>query len=268
MDFKLLSKVRCFLIDLDGTLYLGDQLLPGALSFIELLKERDLSFLLLTNNSSCHRKQYGEKLRGLGMDVPDDFIYTSGEATAKVLSRDQSGARVHVVGTPALEEVFIEHGFQLVDTDPDVVVLGFDTTITYKKLWLLCDFVRGGVPYIATHPDLNCPIEGGYMPDIGAMIVFVEASTGRRPDIIVGKPSRIIVEALELKTGSCANELAMVGDRLYTDIALGKHGLTTVLVLSGETHREDLQDSEIQPDYVVENLEELATLVRKTPKVF
>lgn len=268
MDLEGLSKVRGFLIDLDGTLYLGDRLLPGARRLIELLREREIQFLFLTNNSSHHRGQYGEKLRQLGLDVSDEHIFTSGEATAKYLSREQDGAKAHVVGTSALLEEFEEHGFQLVDENPDVVVLGFDTTLTYKKLWRLCDFVRDGLPFIATHPDLNCPVPGGFMPDIGAMIAFVEASTGRQPDSIIGKPNRTIVEAVELKMDINASKLCMVGDRLSTDIALGKHGPTTVMVLSGETCLKDLQESEIQPDYVVEDLEGLASLLKKIPKGF
>ena len=127
------------------------------------------------------------------------------------------------------------------NTQPDVIVLGFDTTLTYEKLWKLCDFVRAGLPYIATHPDFNCPTETGFMPDIGAMIAFVNASTGREPDLVVGKPNRMIVDAVAHKLGLQIPEMAMVGDRLYTDIALGQtSGITTCLVLSGETHPEDL----------------------------
>jgi HAD superfamily hydrolase (TIGR01457 family) len=266
MDLERLSKARCFLIDLDGTMYLGTRLLPGARSLIEMFRDREIQFLFLTNNSSRHRGEYGEKLRGLGLEISDDDIFTSGDATAKYLSGEAHGAKVHVVGTTALLEVFEEHGFQLVDENPDVVVLGFDTTLTYNKLRRLCDFARDGVPYIATHPDLNCPVQDGFMPDIGATIAFVEASTGRQPDIIIGKPNRTIIDAVELKIGIKASELCMVGDRIYTDIALRRHGLTTVMVLSGETSMEDLQDSEIQPDYVVENLDGLVFLLQKIPR--
>ena len=126
-----------------------------------------------------------------------------------------------MVGTPALEGEFVRHGFTLDDRDPQVAVLGFDTALTYAKLWKLCDFVRGGLPYIATHPDLNCPTETGPMPDTGATIAFVQASTGRAPDLVVGKPNRLIAEAAARKLGLPLSALAMVGDRLYTDIALG-----------------------------------------------
>lgn len=161
------------------------------------------------------------------------------------------------MGTPSLEAEFSCFGFELTDEDPQVVVLGFDTTLTYEKLVKLCDFVRAGLPYIATHPDINCPVEGGYIPDIGAVMALVEASTGRAADVIVGKPHAPIVEAIVEKTGFAAGEIVVVGDRLYTDIALGAAGLGTVLVLSGETKREDLAASPYQPDQVVADLREL-----------
>lgn len=253
-----LDQIQCFLLDMDGTFYLGDQLLPGALELIGLLKQRGTRFLFLTNNSSKHRRQYAEKITRLGLPLSEELIFTSGEATAIYLARQKPGARLFVAGTPALEEELAAHGFNLCQDDPDFVVLGFDTTLTYAKLWQLCDLVRAGLPFIATHPDINCPTETGFMPDIGALIAAVAASTGRQPDVIIGKPHQPIVDAVVQKTGLPVQALAMVGDRLYTDIALGAAGLTTILVLSGETHREELPDSPFKPDYVMENLAELA----------
>ncbi len=258
-----LAQVRHYLLDMDGTTYLGDRLLPGAREFLNLLQAHQIGFMFLTNNSSKHRGQYAEKLRRLGLDVSEAQIFTSGEATAIMLRRQKPGARVYLVGTPALAEEFQSYGFQLVQDSPDYVILGFDTTLTYEKLWRLCDLVRAGVPYIATHSDLNCPIEGGAMPDIGATIAFVEASTGRRPDVIVGKPNRPIVETLVEKTGLPVDQIAMVGDRLYTDIALGAAGIVTVLVLSGETRREDLTGSVYQPTYVMQDLQELTNVLQR-----
>lgn len=252
-----LLQTRCFLLDMDGTVYLGGQLLPGAVDFIRLLEERGTAYLFLTNNSSRDRQEYAAKLRRLGIDVSEDKIFTSGEATAIYLSKRQPGARVYVVGTPTLEQELSDHGFTLTDQSPDFVVLGFDTTMTYEKIWKLCDLVTAKVPLIATHPDINCPTETGFMPDIGAMLTMIATSTGRHPEVIVGKPNRPIVDALAEKLNLPVEQLCMVGDRLYTDIALGKTGLTTVLVLSGETHQEDLETSPFQPDYIMENLAEL-----------
>lgn len=242
---------------MDGTIYLGDQLLPGAMDFLRLLEERNIQYYFLTNNSSKSKTQYVDKLGRLGIETSEEMIFTSGEATAIYIKKQKPGAKLYVVGTPPLEEEMRSHSFQLVEEDPDYVVLGFDTTLTYEKLWKLCDFVRAGLPYIATHPDFNCPTETGFMPDIGAMIAFVEASTGRRPDQVVGKPNTPIVEAIVEKTGFPVEQLGMIGDRLYTDIALGAAGLTTVLVLSGETKPEDLASSEFKPDYVMQHLAEL-----------
>jgi 4-nitrophenyl phosphatase len=250
-----LSTVRGFLLDMDGTFYLGDRLLEGALRFIDLLREQKKEFIFLTNNSSKHRHQYAEKISRLGLPITEESVLTSGEATALYLREKHPEADLFLVGTPSLEDEFRQHGFRLVQQEPQFLVLGFDTTLTYHKLWALCDFVRAGIPYIATHPDFNCPTEKGYMPDVGAMIAFVQAATGRQPDLVVGKPNRLIVDAAAVKMNLQVNQLAMIGDRLYTDIALGKtSGIATILVLSGETKMEDLKDSPFQPDYTFQNL--------------
>jgi HAD superfamily hydrolase (TIGR01457 family) len=250
-----LSTVRGFVLDMDGTFYLSDRLLEGALRFIDLLREQKKEFLFLTNNSSKQGRQYAEKISRLGLPLGEESVLTAGEATALHLKEQHPGANIFLVGTPFLEDEFRRHGFRLVQQEPQFLVLGFDTTLTYQKLWSLCDFVRAGIPYIATHPDFNCPTETGYMPDVGAMIAFVKAATGREPDLVVGKPNRLIVDAAALKMNLQVEQLAMIGDRLYTDIALGQSsGIATVLVLSGETKIEDLKDSPFQPDYTFQNL--------------
>ncbi len=254
---ELLSQVRCFILDMDGTFYLDDHLLPGALELLELLNQQGIPYLFLTNNSSRHRGQYAEKLARLGAVVSEDKIFTSGEATALYLQQRFPGTRLFVVGTPALEDELQNHGFKLVQDNPECIVLGFDTTLTYAKLWKLCDHVRSGLPYYATHPDFNCPIVGGFMPDIGAMIAFVDASTGRKPDVVIGKPNLPIIDALVARTGLPVAEMAMVGDRLYTDIALGQAGVKTILVLSGETKIDDLATSPFQANLVMRDLAEL-----------
>ncbi len=261
---KTLDDIQIFVLDMDGTIYLGDSLLPGVKEFLAFIERRGIPYLFLTNNSSKHRGLYAEKLAGLGLIIPEELIVTSGEATAIYIKNNYPEATVYLVGTPALEEEFSRQGVTIDDENPGLVVLGFDTTLTYDKLRKLCDFVRDGRRYIATHPDFNCPVEGGYMPDIGAMIAFVEASTGRRPDIIVGKPHPPIVEALVEKTGQPAEALCMVGDRLYTDIALGTAGMTTALVLSGETSREDLLTASYRPDFVFDDLGALAQAMNQT----
>lgn len=251
---------------MDGTIYLDDHLLPGALEFLATLKEQGKPFLFLTNNSSRNPGQYVDKLAKLGIEVTADEVFTSGQATAIYLEQTAPGAKLYVVGTPGLEDEFHAHGFTLTADDPDYAVLGFDTTLTYDKLWKLCDLVRAGKPYIATHPDTNCPTADGFMPDIGAMIALVEASTGRRPDLIVGKPNRLIVESAAARMGMNVSQIAMIGDRLYTDIALGQTaGITTVLVLSGETALADLADSPHQPTYTFEHIGQVAEWLKENP---
>lgn len=259
----LLAGVRCFLLDMDGTIYLGEQLLPGASEFIQLLAQQGRQYLFLTNNSSKDARQYAEKFARLGLPIPPASIMTSGEATAMYLQRQVPGARVYVVGTESLEREFHDRGFVLTEENPEVVILGFDTTLTYNKLWKLCDFVRAGRSYIATHPDLNCPTETGFMPDIGAMIAFVKAATEREPDLIVGKPNARIVEQAAERMGVPLSAMCMIGDRLYTDIALGSTaGIPTILVLSGETREAEVASSHYQPTYIFENIQAVADHLR------
>lgn len=259
-----LEKISCFLLDMDGTIYLDEHLLPGALDFLATLQAQGKRYLFLTNNSSKNAGQYVEKLNRLGIHVKEEQVLTSGQATAMLVQQKTPGAKVYVVGTPGLEAEFTSRGCTLTDDDPDYAVLGFDTTLTYNKLWKLCDLVVAGKPYLATHPDINCPIKGGFMPDTGAMIALIETSTGRRPDLIIGKPNRLIVEAAAARLGVPVEEIAMVGDRLYTDIALGKTaGITTVLVLSGETKMEDLEASEFLPGYIFADVGAAAEWLRE-----
>jgi len=256
------AEVKAFVLDMDGTVFLGDHLLPGAKQFTDYLKSSKIPYVFLTNNSSKHRGLYAQKLNQLGLEVEESQIFTSGEATIHFIQQKFPDIlQIALYGTPALQEEFKGYGFTLTTTQPQAIVLGFDTTLTYDKLWQLCDQVRSGLPYFATHPDVNCPLENGVMPDIGAMIAFVAASTGRNPDYIIGKPNPPVVNALVRRLDLPAHQICMVGDRLYTDIALGKSGLRTVLVLSGETKEGDIPLSPYQPDLVVENLEDLYTIM-------
>jgi 4-nitrophenyl phosphatase/NagD protein len=262
MTSDKVQNTACFLFDLDGTVYLGDQLLPGAAELLAFLDRKETPYFFLTNNSSRSRADYTEKLSGYGLEVPEEKVFSSGVATAIYLNKNKPGARIYLVGTPSLKEEFRTFGFKLVEEDPDYAVLGFDTTLTYQKIWKLCDFIRAGVPYIATHPDINCPTRDGFMPDIGAMMAMVESSTGKKADVVVGKPNSPMIEPLVELTGFDPGLCTMVGDRLYTDIAMGKAGIQTVLVLNGETGREDISASPWLPDLVCENLGELLEILR------
>ena len=249
-----LADIRLFLLDMDGTVYLGSRLLPGSLDFLRYLGETGRDHLFLTNNSSRNAQYYAQKLTKLGWPAQPDEILTSGEATALYLGGLKPAARVYLLGTPDLETEFAAHGFVLTDENPDYVVLGFDMTLTYDKLVRACDLVRGGVPFIATHPDLNCPTETGYIPDCGAMTALITASTGVTPKVI-GKPNREIIDAMFRKKPVRRDQVAMVGDRLYTDIVMGHNaGVTSVLVLSGEAKESDIPAAPVKPDHVTGGL--------------
>lgn len=255
---KQLQNIETFLLDLDGTFYLGSQLFPWSIPFVELMEKQGKRFVFVTNNSSQNGKYYVNKLRKLGVNITEEQVFTAGQATIFYLKKYNYPKKLYLVGTPALEEEFTEAGFILTKDDPETVVLGFDMTLTYEKLEIACSLIRKGIPFIATHPDFNCPTPHGPIPDCGAMIALITASTGVKPKII-GKPYPEMVEALRAKYGlEDPHTVAMVGDRLYTDIAMGvAAGINSILVLSGEATLEDLENSEIKPDFVLENLGEI-----------
>ena len=257
-----ISDVKCFLLDMDGTFYLGGELIEGSLEFIDRVLATGRNYMFLTNNSSHNAGFYVEKLRRMGLDTDRSHILTSGEATGEKLKELYPGRRAFVLGNEFLRAEFAEAGIEVDEQCPDIVVAGFDTTLNYEKLRRACDFVRAGLPYIATHPDFNCPTETGFMPDIGAILAFIEASTDRRPDLIVGKPNTGIVEAVLRRTGLGVHALAMVGDRLYTDIETGlRSGMLSVLVMSGETTEAMLAQSATRPDLKFGRLADMIPLL-------
>ena len=250
-----LTDIKCFLLDMDGTFYLGENLLEGSLDFIDTLKRTGRDFLFLTNNSSHNARFYVERLKRMGLAVGEEKILTSGQATALLVNERLPGKKAYVLGNRFLLEELAENGVTIDQERPDYIIVGYDTTLNYAKMTRVCDLARAGLYMVATHPDFNCPTETGFAPDIGAILAFIEASTGRKPDLVVGKPNRGIVDAALLRTGLPIDRLAMVGDRMYTDIATGvNHGMTSILVMTGETTREMLEASEIKPTYVYERL--------------
>lgn len=262
MDLK---HIKLFMLDMDGTVFLENHLLPGVVDFLELCKEKKIKVVYLTNNSSKNRKTYVEKLNSLGLDVNLDEIFTSGDATASFIQQQNKDAVVYLLGNELLKEEFKDFNIKMVEEankKVDYVVLGFDTTLTYDKIWIACDYLRDGVPFLATHPDLNCPLKDDkYMPDTGAMIKIFEAATNISPEII-GKPNVKLVDILSKKLGIEKEFICMVGDRLYTDIKMAVDAnIDSVLVLSGETKIEDLNESDIKPRITVENLGKLIELM-------
>lgn len=265
-DAAGLSGIECFLFDMDGTLYLGSDILPGALDLIELLHSRGKKVVYITNNSSRSDADYVKKLNDMGIKSSVDEFFSSADAIAHRLSEMMPGARLYVLGTDSLKDFLAECGFRIVEgytrdpaEIPDFAVLGFDTSLTYEKLRIFCDYLTDGVRYIATHPDMVCPAEGHRsVPDAGSFMLLIEGATGRRPELIAGKPGPAMINIITEKLGVEKSRTAVVGDRLNTDIMSGINaGTKTVCVLSGETDLAMLRRSDVTPDYVFDSVLEI-----------
>jgi glycerol-1-phosphate dehydrogenase [NAD(P)+] len=295
---RALGGVKCLVLDMDGTIYLGEKIFPYTLSALERLRDIGMDFVFYTNNSSQNAANYLSKLTRMGISLradklmmsthvlldylestPPGLPYAPGQENKLVQTGESAKEsthelprstlrhsefeplRVFVCGTKALSDDFSAAGYILTDSNPDFAVLGFDKDMDYGRLTKLCDFVRSGLPYFGVHMDYNCPIEGGYIPDCGSLAAAVAMSTGITPEFF-GKPSRRTLDYIMKKTGYSEDELCFVGDRLYTDIAVATATKArSVLVLSGETRREDLEGSPYVPDIVVENLSKLVSLL-------
>lgn len=259
---NILKKTECFALDMDGTIYLGEQWIEGATDFLHKIEETGRKYVFVTNNSSKNAAVYVEKLHRMGLDVTEDKIVTSGQATIYYLKNHFPGKKVFLLGNAMLRDEFMRAGVILEDEHPDVVVTAFDTTLDYNKMCRVCDHVRAGLPYLATHPDYNCPTETGFIPDAGAIHAFINASAFRYPDRIIGKPNADIIDYLCTRVGSRREKIVMVGDRLYTDIAAGNNnGLKSILVLSGEAKREDVYASDVVPDLIFDSVRDMIKLL-------
>ena len=258
---KKLKEITCFALDMDGTVYLGEKWIDGALEFLKAVEEAGKKYVFLTNNSSKNAESYVKKLEKMGLCVDADKIVTSGQATIDYLKTNFQGKRVYLLGNELLQEEFEKEGILLAQGDqdvPEVVVTAFDTSLTYAKMCRVCDLVREGLPYITTHPDFNCPTETGFIPDSGAIHAFIHASAFRYPDYVIGKPSGDIMDYLARRAGVLKEQTAMVGDRLYTDVAAGvNNGYTGILVLSGEATMEDVKESKIIPDLIFDSVKDM-----------
>jgi arabinose operon protein AraL len=250
-----------YLFDLDGTIYLGDSLIPGARQAVEKLKELGKKVVFLSNKPIATREDYAKKLTKLGIPVEPHEVINSSFVMACWLKEQSPNAKVYVVGEPPLVDELLRAGFDVVKEPlkAEYAVIAFDRTFDYAKLHGAMVAVKAGAKFVATNPDRTCPVEGGEIPDCAAMIGAVEGATGKKVEVIVGKPSPIIVDvalkAMELSPSQCM----MVGDRLETDVAMGKKfGMTTVLVLTGVTKPEHLESEEIlKPDYILNNVGDL-----------
>lgn len=257
----MFEKIKCFILDMDGTIYLGNELFPFTKDFLKKVEETGREYYFFTNNSSKSQQAYIEKLARLGIQIKKEQMMISSHVIIKYLKEYYDKKSIYVVGTPSLIQEFESFDMNLTEEDPDIVVLGFDTTLTYEKLSKACHYIRNGCTYFGINPDWNCPMEGGtFIPDCGSMAKLIEASTGKFPEFF-GKPSKHTLDYIIKETGYQPEEIAIVGDRLYTDIAVADGSdVTSILVLSGESTREDVEKSDVKPDVVVENLVEICEL--------
>lgn len=253
-----INKIKLFVLDMDGTFYLGDQIIKGSLEFIDKVRDTGKKFIFFTNNSSKAPEDYINKLQHMNCFITEEDIMTSGDVTIEYLKSNYPDKNVFLLGTKELEKSFLNEGINLVDTSPDIVVVGFDMTLTYEKLEKACTYIRKGAKFIATHLDINCPTEDGFIPDCGAICSAISLSTGVEPQFI-GKPFEHTVHMIEKRTNFKKEEIAFVGDRLYTDVATGvKNGSHGILVLTGETKLHDVKSSDTKPDLIFDSLEEMS----------
>jgi NagD protein len=252
-----------YLIDMDGVLYRGKAIIPGADRFVEELRRREIPFRLLTNNSQRTRRDVVAKLARLGIDVDDEHIFTSAMATARFLAQQKPSGTAFVIGEGGLLTALHQHGYAVVDHGPDYVIVGEGRTFNLELVEAATRMICGGAMLIATNIDPNCPTDQGLRPGCGAMVAMLETATGVKA-FSVGKPSPLMMRAARKELGLATDETIMIGDTMETDILGGVQlGFHTVLVLSGGTRREDLSSYAYRPEFVAESLGEYAELLDK-----
>ena len=255
-----LKEKKLFLLDMDGTLYLDDDLFPCTIPFLNAIKEKGGRYLFLTNNSSKSVKVYIEKLARLGIPATEEDFFTSTMATCVYLNEHYHGQKIYAAGTAAFRQELAEAGFPVTDRleeDVDCLLMGNDSELTFQKLEDACILLGRDVTYLATNPDWVCPTAYGYVPDCGSVSEMLYNATKRRPTFI-GKPEPTMALLAMEKTGFKPEETAMIGDRLYTDIACGVNaGIHSIFVLSGEGTMEDVETSETKPEFIYKNIREL-----------
>ena len=255
-----IKNIKLFLFDMDGTLYLGDRLYDFTEELLAKIKKSGKRYLFMTNNSSKSVSAYIEKLAKLGIKAEKKDFITSSQATAYYLEKYHKGARLYVCGTESLKEELSSQGFSVTEnTDhTDCIVMGYDTELTYKKLWDVSYMLtHRDIPYIATNPDYVCPTEWGSVPDCGSICDMIFNATGKRP-IVIGKPEALMPRLAMEKENCEPYETAVIGDRIYTDIKSGINaGALSILVMSGETTEEILNNSSDKPDIVLKDAGEI-----------
>ena len=260
-----LREKKLFLLDMDGTLYLDDDLFEHTIPFLNTIKENGGRYLFLTNNSSKSVQVYIEKLARLGIPAAAEDFFTSTMATCVYLQEHYSGKKIYAAGTAAFRQELAQAGFPVTDRleeDVDCLLMGNDSELTFQKLEDACILLGRGVTYLATNPDWVCPTAYGYVPDCGSVCEMLWRATGRRP-YFIGKPEPAMARLAMEKCGATPEETVMIGDRIYTDVACGVNaGIDTVLVFSGETTREAWEQSEIHPTWALDSIKDIYEVIR------
>ena len=252
-----------YLIDMDGVLYRGSEVIPGAPHFVADLRRHDIPFRFLTNNSQRTRRDVVAKLARMGIDVEEHHVYTCAMATASFLERQKPGGTAFVIGEGGLLTALHQHGYAIVDHDPDYVVVGEGRTFNLELVESAVRMILGGAKLVATNLDPNCPTATGLRPGCGAMVAMLETATGVKA-FSVGKPGAFMMRAARKELGLTTDETTMIGDTMSTDILGGVQlGFHTVLVLSGGTSREQLREYAYQPERVVESVAELHAILER-----
>ncbi len=256
-----MEKHLSLLIDLDGTMYRGTQAIPDAARFMERVRQEGLRFLFLTNNSSRTPEAVAEHLSSLGIAAKAEEVVTASQAAAHYMAEHLQCRRVYCIGEEGLIRALTEAGLELVETAPEAVVQGIDRYFDYGKLAKAVNFIRSGAASILTNPDLLLPSEAGFLPGAGSIAASIRSGSGKEP-IVIGKPSRIMMDYALNKIGSSSRQTLVIGDNLHTDIAAGAAtGCRTALILSGVTTRDNLQQqiklAGVQADIVSDSLLEL-----------
>jgi NagD protein len=246
--------VGVFISDMDGVIYHGNALLPGAKEFVDWLKSTDRQFLFLTNSSQRTPRELSQKLARLGVEVDEAHFYTSALATASFLSSQQPGGSCYVIGEPGLSNALYDAGLTQNEVDPDYVVVGETHAYTYDRIAQAVNLVRAGARLIGTNPDLTGPVEEGIVPATGALVAPIELATGKKA-YFVGKPNPLIMRHALLRLNCRREDAAIVGDRMDTDILAGvEAGLETVLVLSGVTSEDEIGAFSYRPNHVFQGV--------------
>jgi len=249
--------INGLLIDMDGVIYRGSQMIPGADRFIQSLKREQIPFLFLTNNSQRTRRDVTTNLSRMGIEVDESNIFTCAIATARFLAKQKPHGTAYVLGEGGLLQALHLNGFSIVDHEPDFVVVGEGRTLTLENLEKAVDMILAGARLIATNMDPNCPTKTGTRPGCGATVAYLETVTGRKA-FSVGKPSPIMMRAARKELGLATSQTVMIGDTMSTDILGGvQMGYRTILTLTGTTKREDLGQYAYGPDVIVESVADL-----------